>query len=163
MSFLLDSNIFIETATRLPIDLYPSFWQALYQLAQDGRVVSCIKVKEEIYRGNEDDPLISWCNTLPEGFFVPIDESVISKYGETIRWAYSRNFYRPEALNEFSRSDIADAYLVATAAAKQYTLVTHETSDLNCKRRVKIPDAANSVGVRTCVLNDMLRNLGVRI
>ena len=57
----------------------------------------------------------------------------------------------------------ADAYLVATAAAKGLVLVTNETSDPKCTRRVKIPDACIAFGVRFCDLNTVLRELGVMI
>lgn len=53
--------------------------------------------------------------------------------------------------------------LVATAAAKGYVLVTNETSDPICRRRVKIPDACNALGVRYCDLNQVLRELGITI
>lgn len=56
-----------------------------------------------------------------------------------------------------------DAYLIATAAAKGWTLVTYETPDPNCKKRVKIPDACNALGVRLCDLNTAFRDLGVRV
>ena len=60
-------------------------------------------------------------------------------------------------------ADVADAYLVATAAAKNMTLVTYETSDPTCRRKVKIPDACIAIGVRYCDLNTALRELGVKI
>lgn len=68
---------------------------------------------------------------------------------------------RPEAVSEFAT--VADAYLVATAAAKGYTLVTNETVDPQCRRRVKIPDACNALGVRFCDLNTVLRELNITI
>ena len=58
---------------------------------------------------------------------------------------------------------MADAYLVATAAAKSYTLVTYEKSAPLCKRRVLIPDACTAAGVTYCTPLEMLRSLGVHI
>ena len=58
---------------------------------------------------------------------------------------------------------VADAYLVATAAAKGMKIVSFETSDPLCKKRVKIPDACLAVGVEYCSLNDLLHELGVII
>ena len=49
------------------------------------------------------------------------------------------------------------------AVKSGYTLVTNETSDPLCRRRVKIPDACNALGVRCCGLNDVLRELGIEI
>ena len=72
-----------------------------------------------------------------------------------------KSVFTPLAIAEFAQ--VADAYLVATAAAKGYVLVTNETSDPLCRRRVKIPDACNALGVRYCDLNQVLRELGITI
>ena len=59
---------------------------------------------------------------------------------------------------------VADAYLVATAAAaKNMTLVTYEKSNPNSKARVFIPDACEAVGANYCDLNAVLRGMGVVI
>ena len=83
------------------------------------------------------------------------------KYAEVLNWAQSCPHFRPEAIAEFAQ--VADAFLVATAAAKGYTLVTNETSDPLCRRRVKIPDACNALGVRCRDLNDVLRELEMMV
>ena len=60
-------------------------------------------------------------------------------------------------------ANVADAYLVATAAAKQMTLVTYEASSPFSKKRVMIPDACNALGVRYCDLNTVLKEMGIKI
>ena len=57
----------------------------------------------------------------------------------------------------------ADAYIIATACAKEMTLVTFEKSNPQRKSRVMIPDACLAVGAECCSLNEMLRELGVTI
>ena len=98
---------------------------------------------------------------VADGFFISNDAGVMMKYAEVLNWAQSCTHFRPEAIAEFA--EVADAFLVATAAAKGYTLVTNETSDPFCRRRVKIPDACNALGVHCCGLNDVLRELGIKI
>ena len=100
-------------------------------------------------------------NNAPKGFFVENDNEVIAKYAEVLNWANGNSTFTPLAVAEFAQ--VADAYLVATAAAKGYVLVTNETSDPLCRRRVKIPDACNALGVRYCDLNQVLRELGITI
>ena len=58
---------------------------------------------------------------------------------------------------------MADAYLVATAAAHGMKVVTFETSDPLCRKRVKIPDACIALGVDFCSLNDVFHALNVVI
>lgn len=82
------------------------------------------------------------------------------RYGEVQTWAGTKSFTQT-ARNVFAT--VADAYLVATAAAKNMTLVTYEKSNPNSKARVLIPDACETVGANYCDLNAVLRGMGVVI
>ena len=129
-------------------------------MINSGNVFSNIQVKGEIDKGG--DELTDWMKVnVPAGFYIENELDVMVKYGEIMNWAQSNAVYRPEAVSEFAT--VADAYLVATAAAKGYTLVTNETADPQCRRRVKIPDACNALGVRFCDLNTVLRELNITI
>lgn len=86
---------------------------------------------------------------------------MLSKYSKTQNWAMNNHVFTPAARVEYAT--VADAYLVATAAAKYMTMVTYKTFDPQCKRIVKIPDACNAIEVRYCDLNTELRELGVTI
>ena len=85
----------------------------------------------------------------------------MAQYTITQNWAKSNSVYTQTALNTFA--NVADAYLVATAAAKQMTLVTYEGSSPNSKKRIMIPDACNALGVRYCDLNTVLKEMGIKI
>ena len=160
MAYIFDTNIFIRSKHEMPMDLWPTFWTKIAGMINSGHVFSNIQVKEEIEKGG--DELANWMrNHVPVGFYIENEADVMVKYGEVINWASANSVYKPEAVAEFAQ--VADAYLVATAAAKGYTLVTNETADPTCRRRVKIPDACNALGVRFCDLNMVLRELGVTI
>lgn len=160
MAYILDTNILIRSKNEMPIELWPSFWSKLCQMMTDGHVLSNISVRDEINRGK--DELTLWiANNAPRGFFVENDNEVMAKYAEVLNWANGNSIFTPLAIAEFAQ--VADAYLVATAAAKGYVLVTNESSDPLCRRRVKIPDACNALGVRYCDLNQVLRELGITI
>lgn len=160
MKYLLDTNIFIRSKNEMPSDVWPTFWRLLAALIADGAICSCAQVKEEIERG--DDELTQWMSAnAPEGFYLPMSGDVIEKYSAVQNWAAASGRFLPAALQGFAMA--ADAYLVATAAAKQMTVVTYETSDPACRRRVKIPDACLAMGVRCCDLNTAFRELGVSV
>ena len=160
MAYIFDTNIFIRSKNEMPIDLWPTFWTRVAEMIASNQVFSNEAVKSEIEKGN--DELTDWIShNATEGFYISNDSSVMQKYAEVLNWAQSRSQFRPEAIAEFAK--VADAFLVATAAAKGYTLVTNETSDPLCRRRVKIPDACNALGVHCCGLNDVLRELGIKI
>lgn len=160
MGYLFDTNIFIRSKNEMPADIWPTFWLRIAELIQDGKIFSSIKVKEEIDHGN--DELTDWmsCNAT-ETFYFPIDSEILSRYSDTQNWASHSPVFTENARHEYA--EVADAYLVATAAAKNLTLVTYETSDPLCKRKVKIPEACNALGVRYCDLNTALLELGITI
>lgn len=158
MSYLLDTNIFIRSKNEMPMDIFQSFWQCLADLAQNGQIFSSVKVKEEIDKGN--DELKQWCaDHLPKSFFLSFEAH--TEYASLMAWANNSQVFTVPAKQEFAT--VADAYLVATAAANRMKVVTFETSDPFCKKRVKIPDACKAVGVEFCSLNDLLHALGVVI
>lgn len=158
MSYLLDTNIFIRSKNEMPMNIFHGFWQCLAELAQKGQLFSSVKVKEEIDKGNDD--LKQWCaDNLPQGFFLPFE--AFDEYSNLMMWANNNSVFSVTAKQEFAT--VADAYLIATAAAKDMIVVSFETSDPLCKKRIKIPDACSAIGVEYCSLNDMLYALGVVI
>lgn len=160
MAYIFDTNIFIRSKHELPVDVWPTFWREIARLIKSGQIFSSIKVKEEIERGG--DELTDWMrNNVVPNFYIPIEQDVLRKYADVTNWANNTRSYTPNAVNEFA--SVADSYLVATAAARGLTLVTFETPDHNCKKRVKIPDACVAMGVNYCDLNTVLRNLGISI
>lgn len=163
MSFLLDTNILIEAKERTPFDVFPTFWEKLREEIIAGHIFTSVKVQDEIHRGNEDDILVSWVDSLPESFFINIDASVLTQYQQVINYATSNPVYNQAALSEFSSANIADAFLIATALAKQMLLVTNETSEPQRRSKVKIPDVATPLNVTCCSIVDMLRRLSISI
>ncbi len=160
MAYLLDTNIFITAKNELPMDVYPSFWNKMAQLATDGEFRSIKKVEEEIRKGK--DELVEWLDaSLPGGWFIAENGGTIEALSTVTRWVTMSQVYTPSAKNEFVA--VADSWIVAEALSRSMTVVTHETPDPMCRRRVKIPDVCNAVGVRFCSLNEALRSLGVTI
>lgn len=160
MTYLLDTNIFITAKHELPMDIYPSFWQALARLAAQGDFRSIKKVEDEIRKGK--DELVDWIdNNLPKDFFIKENNDTLVSLTTVSQWAMANPTYTPKAKNEFA--NVADSWIIAEALSQSVTVVTYETPDPMCRKRVKIPDVCNAVGVRCCNLNDVFRTLGVTI
>lgn len=158
--YLFDTNIFIVSKNELPADVWPTFWLRLSELIKAEKICSSIKVKEEIERGK--DELTIWMkNNTTRNFYCPINEAVLEKYTEAQRWAIANHNYSEAARNQFA--EVADAYLIATAAAYDMTLVTNEKSAPGSKKSIKIPDVCNALSIKYCDLNTVLRDLGVQI
>lgn len=160
MIYLLDTNIFITAKNELPMDVYPSFWQELSKLAGNGVFKSIKKVEDEIRKGK--DELVDWIdNNLPNDFFIAENTETLVALSSVSQWATMNGVYTQAAKNEFA--SVADSWLIAEALSQSVTVITHETPDPSCKKRVKIPDVCNAVGVKFCDLNTAFRTLGVTI
>jgi hypothetical protein len=160
--YVVDSNFFIQAHREsYPLDIAFSFWNKVKQLADEGKIISIDKVKNEIYDRN--DALEEWCKAnLPEDFFKD-SSTVMAEYGQVSAWAYSQNqHYMPNALHEFLDADEADAFIVAfvLANSNDRVVVTQETSEPNRKNKVKIPEACNALNVRYINTMNMFRELG---
>lgn len=161
-AFLVDTNFFIQAHRSIyPLDVVPSFWNKVKELAAQGKIISIDKVKAEIYK-NEDE-LKKWCHdNLPQDFFKD-STTVISAYAQVVNWAMSRSsHYRQRALNEFLDADEADAWLVSYALEHDLTIVTYEVSEPNTKKKIKIPEACSPFGISFVNTIEMLRTLSER-
>lgn len=163
MIYLIDTNIFVETKKRFaPINVGLSFWAMINRLAVAGTIASIDKVKDEINVLGDD--LTTWsASQLPQGFFLSTSTAaVLRRYATIINWA-NNGFFTPAAKNEFARNTTADAFLIAMAATAPHNVkvVTYETSEPARRNKVKIPDAAASVGVTCITLVDMMNELGI--
>ncbi len=157
--FVLDANVFIEAAVRYyAFDLVPAFWDSLVIHGNAGRLFTIDRIAEEI---KGDGPLKTWM----DGAFVGcIRDSgapeTLAHYAALMQWAQEQSF-TDAAKNEFA--SVADAWLVAYAKHIGATVVTHETYDVNCKRRVKIPNVCRFCDVPCVDTFAMLRSLGVKL
>ncbi|ALG67302.1 DUF4411 family protein [Beggiatoa leptomitoformis] len=158
--FLLDANVFIQAKNlHYCFDFCQVFWDWIIQAHQAGIVFSIDKVKQELENGKEDDPVRQWIDDerLSKFFLADLnDTQVVNVYREIVNWISRDTHYTELAKAEFLRADIADASLIAVAMTHNYTIVTHERSDPNAKRRVLIPDAAKEFRVECVLIYDLL-------
>lgn len=76
--------------------------------------------------------------------------------------------YNEKGVNEWTKNEVADPWLVAAAVAKGHRLITFEQAagSLNAKNksgRVKIPDVARCFGVEVHNMYHMMRQLQMKI
>lgn len=167
--FLIDANT-LMTASRFfyAYDLAPSFWETFEDEIKAGNIVLLDMVKAEIDKG--EDELKEWVSERKDDFQVcnHVDPEIIPKYAEVMQYIQECGFYNERGLNELARNEVADPWLIAAAAAKDYKLITFEQSagSLNVKNksgRVKIPDVAKHFDVEIHTLFQMMRQLKIKI
>jgi hypothetical protein len=162
--YVVDTNFFIQAhRSYYPIDVASSFWSKVKELADSGKIISIDKVKNEIYKN--DDELKRWClANLPQDFFKDTS-TIINEYSQVAIWAASRsNHYFPNAIAEFLDADEADAWLVSFALndLQNRIIVTYEKSQPEIKRKIKIPEVCTPFAVSYVDTIEMFRQLGER-
>jgi hypothetical protein len=152
MQYLLDANVFIQAKNlHYGLDFCPGFWDWLLAANQAGRVFSIERVEDELE--GVEDRLSEWASDRGSGFFLRPDVDLLPALGEVSAWA-AGGAYEPAAVNTFLQA--ADYYLVAHGVAQGYTIVTHEVASTS-KKKIKIPDACISFGVKCVTPFAMLR------
>ena len=145
MRYLLDSNIFIQSANlEYRHRFCANFWKLLVELHHQGLVYSIQAVEKEI--NNKKDDLSAWIAQLPQGFFLDELQAQL-EYANIIGWSVGEAQYTDAAKNEFAQGNKAYAWLVALAKREGMGIITHETYDPNIKKRIKIPNACRAAGV----------------
>ena len=152
MAYLLDANVFIEAKNRhYGLDFCPGFWDWLLEANADGRVFSVESVGDEL-QGVADE-LSDWATERGLGLFLKPDPTILPALAQVSTWATQTDF-EPAAMNTFLQA--ADYFLVAHGLAHGHTVVTHEVA-AGSKKKIKIPDACISLGVKSMTPFTMLR------
>lgn len=153
--YLLDANVFISAKnSHYGLDFVPAFWDWIVQQSTASLVCSLMPVYRELEAGA--DELSAWARAH-RGLFLEVDADVAPSFQTVSSWVAS-SAYTPAARSVFLGN--ADFQLVAFAHAHGHTLVTHERSEPNSYKRIKIPDACAALGVAVTTPFDMLRRSG---
>jgi len=162
--YLIDTSVFVQAhRAYYSFSVCPGFWDSLVSLHNQGRVMSIDKVLEEICFGDEDQ-LSAWAkNTMPKTCFPTCDDpGVIGWYSQIQAWANSQPQFSDAAKSEFA--DETDAWIVAYAGAKNYTVVTGEVFNFNIRRKIPIPNVCQAAQFKVPCLDvfTMLNRLGIK-
>lgn len=153
MAYVLDSDVFIQAKNlHYGFDFCPAFWDWILSEHRRGTVLSIEQVKDELLAGA--DELADWAKERESTFFAAPDVAVLSALVEVANWAVSEERYEQVAVDAFLQS--ADFYLVSTALAKDYIVISHEVPSGSAKK-IKIPDACISLRVKFLNPFGMLR------
>lgn len=158
MTYLLDANVLI-TAKNVyyAFDLVPAFWNWLEEQIASGAVDTAARIRQELMRGRDDDPLRQWVVSQPALGRDPTPATVQSMR-ELSAWADAEPRFKPGAKAAFF--DSGDYYLIAEAMAHGDTLVTLETPQPTGTSSVKIPDACAHFDIEALTTFEMLRREG---
>lgn len=155
--FLIDSNVFIEAKNfAYNFNYCKIFWDFLLSLHNNGLIFSINAVKKEICVKN--DPLCQWVKKELTSTFFENENNSMENYAKIINWSMTLDI-TPKAIKDFASQEKADAFLIAHAMTHGFTIITHEKRSGGLpKKRIMIPDAAATHGVKTLTLYEFLQN-----
>lgn len=163
--FLIDANSLITPyLTYYPFDFAESFWGQMEEHIQNGSIAILDLVKDEIRQG--EDSLKDWMDALTISNYIDRrDPTILTYYGTVLSHIQTNDCYKSSALTEWAKGTVADPWLISTAKAKGYTIITFEVPNkgLNSRspsKNAKNPDVASVFGVKTANLFYMMRALG---
>ena len=162
MKYIIDSNRFITPSrTFCPTDVSVSFWNKIKSLAEEGRICSIDKVKDELYTNS--DELQKWMSSnITDNFFIKYDgEEQAQKLSKILRWAATSTTYNDKAKHKFMKMDKADIYLAAFASVnpQEWKVVSMERSAPNSQAEIKLPDVCSRFGVSCIQPEEMFREM----
>ncbi|MCD8307637.1 MAG: DUF4411 family protein [Clostridia bacterium] len=167
--YLIDTNCFI-TPSRFyyAFDIVPSYWAELLRAGTAGRVVLLDMVKSELFQ--KGDELSKWLQGNQDSFITCMHNTneIIAQYTQVVNYIRNSADYSGRALKKWSKSSVADPWLIAAAKVNNYVITTFETPFKNQVKgqqqdNPKVPDVAKVFGVETSDLYDTMRQLGIRI
>lgn len=163
--YLIDTNAVITPAKQYyPMDLMPKYWDSLKRMFEEKSVNLLDMIYNEIVSGN--DEVSDWLKSIEDTIDI-IDHresDILQSYSNVLEYVSNCGFYKESALAEWSRSTVADPWLIATAKARNLVIVSLETSNTglnqnNRSKMAKIPDVAKALGVEHCNVFEMVREL----
>lgn len=162
--YLIDSNSLITPyKTYYPFDFAKKFWVQMKQAINNGDILILDLVHGEVNKG--DDELSEWINEFDSSLIVSHKHpAIITKYAKILHYIQESDFYKEKALLDWSRADVADPWLIATACTYGYKIITFETKNgnlnsINRSSRAKIPDICSIFSVNCEDLFTVMRKL----
>ena len=162
MRYLADANIFLATRKRdFPVRIFPRMWDHVRDQCDQGVITSIDRVRNEVAKF-EDEQAEFFSACLPKSTLLVADDFAVA-YGEVQTWAVGQgDRYKGQAVKEFAQYEVADAWLVAVARERKLTVLTAEVREPLNRKRVKVPDACDGMGVDSCSFLDFLEATGYR-
>jgi predicted nucleic acid-binding protein len=135
--YLLDTNVLIDLALWLPIDIYQKTWSQIEDALQKQKWLLLDVVVAEIRGGKLKD----WCKAQKTNGFV-------SKLGanERSRGVDINNTY--QMIDTITQKSTVDTYLVAYAERNGLTIFTREAQRKNPQELYKIPEVCDLLNVK---------------
>lgn len=160
MKYLLDSNVFIEAKNRYySFDIAEGFWDWLELFMDEQSFLTIREVRKELT--DSDDRLKEWIMQFHRNQFIEEDKEIQQNMREITNYILNHDTYSAENKSKFLAK--ADPWLIATAMAYGYIVVTHEAKVGEGAKKVKIPNVCETFGVAYINVFELMRTNNVNL
>lgn len=153
--YIVDMSSLKELHDRYPKNLFPTIWQHITSLIQNGEFYSHIEVQREIKNTiYPKDKLLQWSNKNKK-IFLGIDDCQINQISQ-IKLQYNSSYWQ----NEMNRpAPWADPYLIAMAICDKAIIITQEHKT----KANRIPPIAAQFGIQSSNLLEFFQELKIKL
>lgn len=153
MTYVFDTNSFAVLKNFYPA-IFPSFWDALADMVELGKLVSVEEVYNECARRIDSEHLSEWIETH-KGLFLPPSEDEMAFVAKIFAVPHFQQLVGNDVL--LRGGFVADPWVIARAAVLGGCVVTEEKLKPNA---AKIPNVCEHFGVRWTNVEGFLRDNG---
>lgn len=171
--YLIDANAFLTPSkSYYRFSVAPGYWKQINELAKKGFIKTIDKIDKEV-RPREDhdkkDEIQLWYENEFNGQILSTKkQGIVDEYVKIINHLYESEKYNEKAFLEWSsREDIADPWIIATAKAYSYTVISFEKK-INYNggspmSSAKIPNVCQDLNVKYTSLFNMMEQLEIEL
>lgn len=148
MKYCVDTSALIDAWVRwYPQEHFPTLWDKMENLIDNGRLISSEEVLQELER-KEGDTLYKWAEKRNH-IFLPLDNNIQSCHSSIIA-------KHPQLVDGRTGKSFADPWVIATAHKNDYIVVTGE-KPTGSPDRPKIPDVCRSMRINWISFVELIR------
>lgn len=153
--YVLDTNSFRVFSNYYP-DSFPTFWDYIEGLVEDGQLVSCSEVARELELQSSSEHLNEWVVAHPNVFLEPTEDEM-AYVANIFQVAHFRQMIGQK--QQLKGLPVADPFLVARGATQDACVVTEEAMKPNA---AKVPNVCEHFGVASTNVQGFLLEMGWR-
>lgn len=150
MRYSLDTSGLLDGWRYYPPDVFPTLWEKLAHLIQEGYACASDEVLRELKK-KEGDEVYKWCKAQAR-LFLPLDAATQQAVAYVLQ-------HHPSLVAEGGKRSAADPFVIAVARVKACAVVTGEVRTGNLMRP-RIPDVCEALSIDCCGFLDLIKREG---
>ena len=144
--YIIDANILIDFNDYLPMDIYETQWKMIGDNIENGKIILCEAVFNEIKKSVE---LKEWLSDF-KSLVIPCYENNILVEAKVIVNEY------PKLIEVNNPGEQSDPYVIALAKLKGFTVLTNEKYSEGGKK-IKIPFICKEMSIKCINTHEFYR------